>query len=27
LLLILFHLLCWVFFYFVNLRYYPYSEL
>jgi len=27
LLLFLFHLLCWVLFYFVNLRYYPYSEL
>ena len=26
-LLFLFHLLCWVLFYFVNLRYYPYSEL
>ena len=26
-LLLLFHLLCWVLFYFVNLRYYPYSEL
>ena len=25
--LLLFHLLCWVLFYFVNLRYYPYSEL
>jgi hypothetical protein len=27
LLLFLFHLLCWVLFYFVNLRYYSYSEL
>ena len=26
-LLFLFHLLCWVLFYFVNLRYYPFSEL
>lgn len=24
--LFLFHLLCWVLFYFVNLRFYPYSE-